>query len=45
MACGHSLSVSGAEKGILLRKTSFRDEGGGRRWWSGGDAGGERDGR
>ena len=44
MTCDRSLRVSSAKKGILLRKTSLRDESGGRRWWSGGDAGGERDG-
>ena len=44
MTCSCSLRVSGTEKGILLRKTSFGDESGGRRWWSGGDARGKRDG-
>ena len=44
VTCGRSLRVSAAKKGILLRETSLGDESGGRRWWSGGDAGGKRDG-
>ena len=44
MTCDHSLRVHGVQKGILLRETSLRDESGGRRWWSGGNAGGERNG-
>ena len=44
MTSDRSLSVRGAQKGILLRETSLRDKSGGRRWWSGGNAGGERDG-
>ena len=44
MARDHSLRVSVAKKGILLRETGLGNESGGRRWWSGGDAGGKRDG-
>ena len=44
MTHGRSLRVSGAKKGILLRKTSLGDESGGGRWWSGGDVGGKREG-
>ena len=44
MTRGHLLGVSAAKKGILLRETSLRDKSGGRRQWSGGDAGGKRDG-
>ena len=44
MTSDRSLSVRSAQKGILLRETSLGDESGGRRWWSGGNAGGERDG-
>ena len=45
MTCGRSLSVSGMQEGIFLRKTSLGDKSGSRGWWSGGDARGERDGR
>ena len=44
MTHDRSLRVSAAKKGILLRETSLGDESGGGRWWSGGDAGGKRDG-
>ena len=44
MTCDRSLRVSTVKKGILLRETSLGDESGGRRWWSGGDVGGKRDG-
>ena len=38
------LRISGVKKGILLRKTSLGDESGCGRRWSGGDAGGKREG-
>ena len=44
MTCDRSLRVSAVKKGILLRETSLGDKSGGRRWWSGGDVGGKRDG-
>ena len=44
MTRDHTMRVSTAKKGILLRETSFRDKSGGRRWGSGGDAGCKEDG-